>query len=223
MEKMSEVCFVVVVLFLHLIKNDWLLFLKKISTEMSGECIGFRQLRCAPFGDWMQTKPSLVHNDPWLPTGPFSSAHPFSECLGCACLGSGPASVTQSAKQSPCSWAIYIMPRCPIILNHPAYFIKCIVEVIVSLDHSFHEIISLFFSVLRIQLRILGKHSPNGLHPPPSDCLNQSPYVHPVSPELLQLRLAWNSWSPYLLWVLGLEACTTKFSSNIWLHPLPNY
>lgn len=64
MEKMSEVCFVVVVLFLHLIKNDWLLFLKKISTEMSGECIGFRQLRCAPFGDWTQTKPSLVHNDP---------------------------------------------------------------------------------------------------------------------------------------------------------------
>lgn len=160
---------------------------------MSGKCI--LQLRRAPFWDWTRTNPSLVHNDPWLPIGPYSSAHLFSECSGCACLGSGPASVTQSAKQSPCPWVIYIMPSCPIVLNHPAYFTNCTVEVIVSLDHSFHEVISLFFfSMLRIQLRILGKPSPNGLYPPPSDCSNQSPYVHPA--ELLQLRLAWNSRSP---------------------------
>lgn len=77
-----------------------------------------------------------------------------------------PQSPSQQSRQSPCPWAIYIVLRCPIILNHPAYFIKCTVEVIVPLDHSFHEVISLLFSVLRIQLRILGKHSPNGLHPP---------------------------------------------------------
>lgn len=110
---------------------------------MSGKCI--LQLFRAPFWDWTRTNPSLVHNDPWLPIGPYSSAHLFSECSGCTCLGSGPASVTQSAKQSSCPWVIYIMPSCPIVLNHPAYFTNCSIEVIVSLDHSFHEVISLFF------------------------------------------------------------------------------
>lgn len=143
-EKMSCVWFVVVVLFLFLIKNARLLFLLK--KKLALKCLenAFSFCSCPMLHSetgHKPTNPSWVHSDLWLPIGPYSSTHPFSECLVCAGLGSG----SQSAKQTESLYLSHLHNT--QMSTYPAYFTKCIVEVVVSLWPPFSQgYISIFFS-----------------------------------------------------------------------------